>query len=87
VTIEELLNYDNWACVFADPGNSSGGNCTKELEVIGKCSDREFTREDVEEIIASVDGENDTAAWMGIFKLKDGRYLYAEGSCDYTGWD
>jgi hypothetical protein len=43
-------------------------------------------REDVAEVVASVDGVNDGAAWSGVFRLKDGRFMFISASCDYTGW-
>jgi len=46
-----------------------------------------FQRVDVAEVIATSDGENDGADWIGVFKLKDGRFAYLTASCDYTGWD
>lgn len=45
-----------------------------------------FTREDVETIFGLLEGDNDGPSWVGVFKLKDGRYAYLTGSCDYTGW-
>ena len=44
-------------------------------------------RSEVAEVLASVDGENDGADWIGLFRMKDGRFLVAQGGCDYTGWD
>ena len=38
-------------------------------------------------VIAAVNGENEYSHWIGVFKLKDGRFLIANGQCDYTGWD
>lgn len=87
MTLEELRADYDWACVFADDGNGSCGNCSKELDLVGEVSDAAFTREDVVEVLASRDGEHDGPAWMGVFRLNDGRFVYAEGSCDYTGWD
>jgi hypothetical protein len=46
-----------------------------------------FTRDDVVECIAMQEGENDGPSWIGVFKLANGRYAFAEGGCDYTGWD
>lgn len=46
-----------------------------------------FTRGDVIEVIAKVNGENDDADWVGVFRLRDGRYAYLSAGCDYTGWD
>lgn len=46
-----------------------------------------FQRVDVAEVIATADGANDEAAWLGVFRLKDGRFAFLSASCDYTGWD
>ena len=46
-----------------------------------------FDREDVERIIAYSDGYNDEEHWIGIFELKDGRFVFLSSWCDYTGWD
>jgi hypothetical protein len=46
-----------------------------------------FQRTDVRMVIATSDGENDGPAWLGLFKLKDGRYAFLSAGCDYTGWD
>jgi hypothetical protein len=41
----------------------------------------------VKGVVACVYGENDEAYWHWILKMKDGKYGYAVGGCDYTGWD
>lgn len=38
------------------------------------------------EIYACVMGENDESEWHWIFSV-DGKFYYAHGGCDYTGWD
>jgi hypothetical protein len=83
MTIDELLNSYDWANVFGE-----GGNCLKEVESAdGAPTDPIPTRADVAEVLASVDGENDGADWVGAFRLHDGRLLFAKGWCDYAGWD
>lgn len=85
MTVEELLDSYDWAEVF---GEGSGINTDKSTDAVGDCPpDPAPDRAAVAAVLASRDGENDESAWMGVFLLKDGRYLYAEGSCDYTGWD
>lgn len=37
-------------------------------------------------LYACVMGENDEASWYWIFK-HDGKFYFATGGCDYTGWD
>lgn len=45
-----------------------------------------FSREDVAKVIAAEDGENDGDHWEGVFRLKDGRFVFVTAWCDYTGW-
>src|SRR4051812_39343480 len=45
-----------------------------------------FTIGDVDKIVCKVDGENDTASWVGVFRLNDGRFAAVHAWCDYTGW-
>lgn len=86
MTIEELLEDRDWAEVFAD--ESSGNTSKDNIDAVGDCpTDPRPCRSDVAEILASEDGENDGPNWEGVFRLKDGRYLFASGGCDYTGWD
>lgn len=42
--------------------------------------------DEVETIIASHDGQNDEEHWEGIFKMKDGKFIFLSAWCDYTGW-
>src|ERR1700722_6341280 len=86
ITVEQLQNSYDWAEVF---GEGSGGNCTNEVDECppGSSVSREVpTRADVSKVIAAVEGERNGDSWLGVFLLKDGRYLVASGSCDYTGW-
>jgi len=46
-----------------------------------------FEPEDVEEILHYEEGENDESSWVGVFKLKNGKFGYVDAWCDYTGWD
>lgn len=46
-----------------------------------------FTFGDVARVIAYADGENDGPSWLVVLELADGRYVFADASCDYTGWD
>lgn len=42
---------------------------------------------DIDVIVAEVCGANDEYSWYWVLKMKDGLFAWAEGSCDYTGWD
>lgn len=83
---ELAKNYD-WVEVF---GQGSGGNTDRTTEPCVPGSSIDCTPPDineVQEIIALKDGENDEDNWVGVFLMRDGRYLVASGGCDYTGWD
>lgn len=85
MTIAELMADSDWAQVFAD---ENAGNVSKHTETVGACpADPPPTRADVVEILAICSPEHEEG-WdgEGVFRLRDGRYLYAEGRCDYTGW-
>jgi len=46
-----------------------------------------WSPDQVGEIIAAENGENDGCNWIMVVKLKDGRYSFLSAGCDYTGWD
>ena len=46
-----------------------------------------FDVEDIDKVLAVVEGERDGKDWHWIFSLHDKRYVYLVGGCDYTGWD
>lgn len=77
VVIAALDNYD-WEEIFKynQPQVVMGGDC----------SAAPFTRDDVVEVLKMVEGENDGPPWLGLFRLRDERFLYIEAGCDYTGW-
>ena len=87
--LPELDNSD-WREVFkyAQPKTCEAGHEHGPTTVIveGNLKSESFTREDVSEIIAMVDGENDESDWVGVFRLKDSRFVCIRAGCDYTGW-
>lgn len=46
-----------------------------------------FTQNDVAQVIAASEGENDGDHWLALVWLKDGRCAFLTAGCDYTGWD
>lgn len=97
--LKELDTYD-WREAFAfcgetsppgmkwpEPYNAPQNPTHVQFHSGPRVSIEPVSREDVVEIIAMEDGENDQMDWVGVFKLKDGRYLALEAGCDYTGWD
>lgn len=87
ITLAELLEDYDWAQVFADENAGNVNKLTTEVPPGAPVSTAPASRSDVAEIIAAVNGDNDGPDWLGVFLLKDGRYLVASGGCDYTGWD
>jgi hypothetical protein len=87
ITLDQLLTDYDWAQVFADENAGNVDKTTREALPGSGVSTAPASRPDVARIVAAVNGENDGAEWLGLFELKDGRYLVAQGGCDYTGWD
>lgn len=46
-----------------------------------------YVEADIEEVLACIQGKRDGDSWHWFLRLRDGRFVYAEGWCDYTGWD
>lgn len=42
---------------------------------------------DIEEVVLELTGRNEEYDWHWICRLKDDKYVYISGGCDYTGWD
>lgn len=77
--LEEMLDSYDWQEAFPlaqPPDLVAGASCSKD----------EFTREDVEYVVGSVEGQNAGDSWLAVVKLKDGRYAFITAWCDYTGW-
>ena len=87
ISMDQLMSDGNWAEVFGDESSGNTDKTTDECPPGSGVDRTPPTRADVAEIIAGVNGERDEDSWVGVFRLKDGRYLVASGWCDYTGWD
>ena len=68
----------------------------KHLENIGvdydlraclECNPQGYDVTDIKNVHAVWQGENDGDDWRWVFRLKDKRYVFLQGGCDYTGWD
>lgn len=46
-----------------------------------------FNLFDVDRVLAVVEGERVLKDWHWVVLLRDGRFVYLQGGCDYTGWD
>lgn len=92
MTLEQMRDDYDWQEVFryAEGGDQQGkGPDVRRAAPIGDedCSLEPFGLEDVAEITASSEGENDGPDWIAWGELKDGRYFSLRAGCDYTGWD
>ncbi len=73
----------NWKEAFAVACVKSVRNSTpwdKSVSVI------HAEHSDVKRVIATANGVNDEANWVGVFELNDGRFVSISSWCDYTGW-
>jgi hypothetical protein len=103
--LERLNDYD-WMKAFEVCGRESeelrGGSYNPDNEpAVSACLGYqgpvfEFTRADVQEIVAIEDGEADGESWIGVFRvavIPPGRsdrfwfFAFVTAGCDYTGWD
>lgn len=87
IDLPDLLTDYDWSEVF---GEGDGGNCDGPIQVVppgANVASTGVSRAMVAEVIASVNGYNDGDQWIGLFRMTDGRFLVAEGGCDYTGWE
>jgi hypothetical protein len=92
--LKELDDY-SWGEAFGYAGELD--TCANRYGDYSKVTHVEFTtekvhtspfnREDVVEIIAMSEGENDGPNWLIVGHLNDGRYFSLDAGCDYTGWD
>jgi hypothetical protein len=90
VTLDQMRDSYDWGEVFkyasnTSPQFSNPGKAPTAVPGFTGSTDP-FTLDDVEDVIASVDGENDGPSWVAIVRLKDQRYAAIEAGCDYTGW-
>jgi hypothetical protein len=46
-----------------------------------------WTEQDIDRVLAVVEGARDEESWCWFIRLNSGAYVLLEGSCDYTGWD
>jgi hypothetical protein len=84
MTLDELKNHSTWnnafaACAEDKPPRGVLGYAGSSLSTV--------SINDVREIIAVDDGENEGAHWIGAFLLNDGRFVFLSAWCDSTGFD
>lgn len=72
ITLENIVSNYNWENVF----NYAPLKNQEET----------YLTSDIALVVSAIDGENDEENWVGVFLMKDGKFLYITAWCDYTGW-
>jgi hypothetical protein len=83
-----LLNY------YDDPEGYQARGIDYDLVACLEYNPQDFKVEDIEKVLAVIEGEYDGADWHWLLQVKRGRpdrpyfeTYYLTGGCDYTGWD
>ena len=89
---DEIVQGRDWGEVFGDIGGVSNPVFYEQVwREVGEDSTltvaNPILRTDVAKILAVQEGEADESSWRVVAQLNDGRFIFAEGNCDYTGWD
>ena len=77
ISVSDLNSYD-WQEAFA--------NAAESIVSVDNAPTTHFSVDDVTKIISADEGENDELDWVGVFQLRDNRYVFVSAGCDYTGW-
>jgi len=84
----KLLNDGDWAEAFGCAGDSGQYLGVDISAVPGSDVPTDpFRLNDVAELLAADEGENDGPEWLAAGRLYDGRWFFVAAGCDYTGWD
>jgi len=83
---KEIDDYD-WQQIFEGSDNDAPYTRGPTHVRTKKIVDVHYTRADVVRVIATSDGEADEREWVGLFEMRDGKFVSVRAGCDYTGWD
>lgn len=79
MNVHELLNNSDWQNILSvldEIHRVHGATCSRDS----------FTIEDVKSVVALANGVSDYEKdWLGVFALRDGRFVFIAGGCCYTG--
>jgi len=78
-SVSNLVADYNWQEAF--------GQAASNVESVDSAPKTTFSVDDIARIISAENGQNDEEEWVGVFELKDGRFVFVAAGCDYTGWD
>jgi hypothetical protein len=75
--ISDIQKDYGWRCAFNEADGGYRYSDGTDSPIINN----------ITEVIAAVEGDNDGPDWLMLGKLNDGRYFKLVAGCDYTGWD
>lgn len=84
--LEQKYNYLRGSYLPNEQGIDNDLEYCFEYNTV-KLGEQELTIADVFKVHAIHEGENDGESWQWVFSIKDGRLIYLQAGCDYTGWD
>lgn len=73
ITVEEFKNAYDWSSAWGVSSQAPKAN--------------HYTMDDIAEVLAADEGENDEQNWVALLKMNDGNVVFLDAGCDYTGWD
>lgn len=82
-----MSNETNWRDDYSWVEAFIYGSSIRTNPAIEGVSLSPISIDDVTEVIAMQEGENDGPSWIMAGRVKDGRYFFLSAGCDYTGWD
>ncbi len=83
----QFKNDSDWQEIFRTYVNPVQNGANAIHEPLKDYNTNNLRIDEVNEIIAISNGENDGKSWIGLFKIRYKYYLMVRGWCDYTGWD
>jgi len=85
--VQELQTNSDWAEIFGE-GSSCWMTWTDEDEVISgdEADVSRIRRCDVANVVAAKNGAPGASEWMGVFRLRDGRFAIVIAICGVGGW-
>lgn len=81
MTVDDFIGDYNWEYALSFGNERISTVLDEDVPITA------FTCSDVSEVLATDEGENDGPSWVAIIRLTDGRFVFIESGCDYTGWD
>lgn len=79
-TVEDMRTGYDWS-------EAVGFSCKSASALPGYSGPVAWGPDDIAEVLASDEGENDGPNWIALLRLADGRLVAMSAGCDYTGWD